>query len=93
MARSWYGFILVLVCVLPVAERQPVVVAIATPHTLNVFTLLARSGHVLLAVLVTAMIIVDALFLEGDIYEMGTEKAGEDRGGKEGREKGRASCA
>ena len=68
MAWSLNAVIFVLVCVLPVAERQSVVVAIATPRTLNVFTLLARSGHVLLAVLVTAMIIVDALFFKRDIF-------------------------
>ena len=61
--------IFVLVCVLPVAKRQPIVGSIAAPRTVHVCALFARSRQILRTVLVTTVIIVDALFLEGDIYE------------------------
>ena len=67
MARSWYSFILVLVYILTVAERQPIVPTITAPRTLNVLTLLIGSGYVLFAILEAEMIVVDALLLERDI--------------------------
>ena len=67
MARSWYSFILVLVYILTVAERQPIVPTITAPRTLNVLTVLIGSGYVLFSILEAAMIVVDALLLERGI--------------------------